>query len=78
MPPRNATFCPQSGTSGQGVSFESWNYPAKFIRHYDFTACIAADGGSDAWDATALWSQDSSWLVATAWAWRDGDLLLER
>ena len=65
---QDATFCSQPGNSGQGVSFESWNYPAKFIRHYNFTAYIASDGGSNAWDATSLWSQDSSWLVASPWA----------
>ena len=65
---QDATFCSQPGNSGQGISFESWNYPAKFIRHYNFTAYIASDGGSNAWDATNLWSQDSSWLVASPWA----------
>ncbi len=65
---QDATFCSQPGNSGQGVSFESWNYPSKFIRHYNFTAYIASDGGSNAWDATNLWSQDSTWLVASPWA----------
>jgi hypothetical protein len=65
---QDATFCSQSGNSGQGISFESWNYPAKFIRHYNYTAYIASDGGSNAWDATNLWSQDSSWVVASPWA----------
>ncbi|WP_349261925.1 alpha-L-arabinofuranosidase B [Actinocrinis sp.] len=65
---QDATFCPQAGNSGTGVSFESWGYPNKFIRHYNLTAYIASDGGSNAWDATSLWPNDTSWLVASPWA----------
>ena len=64
----DATFCPRAGNSGTGYSFQSFNYPAKYIRHYDFTVYIASDGGSNAWDTTSLWAQDTSWLAASPWA----------
>ncbi|WP_282971522.1 alpha-L-arabinofuranosidase B [Actinospica acidithermotolerans] len=63
----DATFCPQPGNSGTGVSFEALAYPSKYLRHYNYTAYIASDGGSNAWDASSLWPNDTSWLVDTAW-----------
>jgi non-reducing end alpha-L-arabinofuranosidase len=65
---QDATFCSQPGNSGRGVSLESWNFPSKFIRHYNFTVYIAGNGGSNAWDTGNLWSQDTSWLLASPWA----------
>jgi hypothetical protein len=64
----DATFCPGTGNSGTGYSFKSFNYPTKYIRHYDFVAYVASDGGSNAWDTTSLWAQDTSWLAANPWA----------
>jgi hypothetical protein len=64
----DATFCPKSGNSGTGYSLQSFNYPAKYIRHYDFTGYIASDGGSNAWDTTSMWAQDTSWLAASPWS----------
>ena len=64
---QDATFCPVSGNSGTGWSLMSDNYLAKYIRHYNYTVYIASDGGSNAWDSATLWSQDTSWLVASPW-----------
>jgi Alpha-L-arabinofuranosidase B (ABFB) domain len=75
MPARPSNPPPARGSrSGRGprllrilrIRQRLWNHPAEFIRRYDFTAYIAADGGSPAWDAANLWSEDSSWLAATA------------
>ena len=64
----DATFCPQPGNSGAGHSLQSLNYPTKYLRHYDFTGYIASDGGSNAWDTTSLWAQDTSWLTTAPWS----------
>jgi len=64
---QDATFCPTPGNSGVGRSFQSVNYPAKDIRHYKYAGYVAGNGGSNPWDATASWAQDTSWLVASPW-----------
>jgi hypothetical protein len=63
----DATFCPQAGMNGQGDSFASVNYPAKFIRHFNNNVYIASDGGSNAWDSATLWTDDVSWAIAAPW-----------
>jgi hypothetical protein len=63
-----ATFCPQAGHNGQGDSFQSVNYPNDYLRHFDYTLYIAANGGSNAWDATTSWADDTSWNIAAAWS----------
>jgi hypothetical protein len=65
---QDATFCPQTGHNGKGYSFQSDNYPTKYIRHYDYTVYIASDGGSNAWDSTTSWADDTSWLVTQPWS----------
>ncbi|MDR8412265.1 alpha-L-arabinofuranosidase B [Nonomuraea sp. 3-1Str] len=64
----DATFCPQSGKSGQGTSFASANFPDRFLRHYNNTVYIAANGGSNAFDSATSWAADVSWLVGQPWA----------
>jgi hypothetical protein len=65
---QDATFCARAGNSGQGTSFQSVNYPTKYLRHYAYTVYIASDGGSNAWDSTTLWSDDTTWAVSAPWA----------
>jgi hypothetical protein len=64
----DATFCPTAGNSGQGTSFRSVNFADRYLRHFNFTAYIASNGGTNAFDATASWAADTSWLRATPWA----------
>ena len=64
----DATFCPRAGNSGSNYSFMSYNYSYKYIRHFNFVGYIASDGGSNAWDASSLWQDDTTWLVASPWA----------
>jgi hypothetical protein len=64
----DATFCPQAGHNGQGVSLRSANYPSEFIRHYTYNAYIAGHGGSDAWDTPTAWADDTSWAVTSLWS----------
>lgn len=65
---QDATFCPKAGNSGQGTSYQSVNFPTKYIRAYQGAAYLASNGGSNEWDTTTSWAEDSSWLEATPWA----------
>ena len=64
----DATFCPQAGNSGQGTSFQSVDFPGRFIRNFSSVVYLAANGGSNPWDTATGWPVDTSWLVATPWA----------
>jgi hypothetical protein len=65
----DATFCPKPGKDGKGNSFHSVNDPTKYIRHYDGKVYIASDGGGiNPWDSTALWTDDTSFIVAPPWS----------
>jgi non-reducing end alpha-L-arabinofuranosidase len=64
----DATFCPRAGNSGSDYSFMSYNYSYDYIRHYDYVGYVASDGGSNAWDASSLWNEDSTWLNVSPWS----------
>jgi hypothetical protein len=65
----DATFCPKPGKDGKGNSFYALKYPMKYIRHYDGRVYIASDGnGTNPWDTTALWSDDTSFIVSPPWS----------
>jgi non-reducing end alpha-L-arabinofuranosidase len=64
----DATFCPRAGNSGSSYSFMSYNFSYKYIRHFNFLGYAASDGGANAWDATSLWNEDSTWAVAAPWS----------
>lgn len=59
----DATFCGVTGNAGSGYSFQSYNYPTRYIRQYQGGAYLAANGGSNAWDTTTSYSQDTTFLV---------------
>ncbi|WP_051450506.1 arabinofuranosidase catalytic domain-containing protein [Actinospica robiniae] len=65
---QDATFCPQAGNSGQGMSFQSVNYTTKYVRTFGNTLYLASDGGTNPWDDATSWAADSSWLVDQPWA----------
>jgi hypothetical protein len=65
---QDATFCPQTGNSGQGTSYQSVNFTGRFIRAFDHTVYLASNGGDNPWDTPTSWAADSSWLVAAPWA----------
>ena len=64
----DATFCPGTGNSGQGTSFQSVNFPGRYIRNFNNVVFLASNGGSNPWDTATGWPVDTSWLVATPWA----------
>jgi hypothetical protein len=60
---QDATFCAVTGNAGSGYSFQSKNYPTKYIREYLGSIFVADNSGSNAWDAAANYSQDTTFLV---------------
>ncbi|KAF5310977.1 hypothetical protein D9619_008270 [Psilocybe cf. subviscida] len=64
----DATFCLQTGLNGQGNTLTSWNYPTHLVRHYHSILYIASNGGDNAFDATALYNDDVSFVVSTGFA----------
>jgi hypothetical protein len=65
---QDATFCPQEGNSGKDFSFISFNYPSRYLRHYNYNVYAATNGGSDTFDALSSFVDDTTWNVATAWS----------
>ncbi|KAK3898051.1 alpha-L-arabinofuranosidase B, catalytic-domain-containing protein [Staphylotrichum tortipilum] len=59
----DATFCPQAGLSGQGSVVRSWNYPTRFLRHYNNIGYVASEGGVHVFDAAGTYNDDVSWVV---------------
>lgn len=64
----DATFCPQGGLNGQGNSFRAWGYPTRWIRHYNNIGYAASNGGVEAFDATASFNNDVSFVVGNGLA----------
>ncbi|KAF8312394.1 putative fungal alpha-L-arabinofuranosidase [Clavulina sp. PMI_390] len=64
----DATYCPIAGLSGTGNSIRSWSYATRFWRHYNAILYIAANGGPHTFDATALFNDDTTFLVETSLA----------
>jgi hypothetical protein len=63
----DATFCPRAGNTGLGYSFESYDQPTRFIRHFDYFVFTASDGGQDVWDTSSHWHHDTTWAVIRPW-----------
>ncbi|GAB7355649.1 hypothetical protein MBLNU459_g6364t1 [Dothideomycetes sp. NU459] len=64
----DATFCSQTGLSGTGNTIRSWSYPTRFFRHYEDIVYIASNGGVHAFDATASFNDDVSFVVSSSFA----------
>ena len=65
---QDATFCPGPGNSGQGTSFQSVNFPGRFLRTFTNVLFLASNGGANPWDVATDWAADTSWVVAPPWA----------
>ncbi|KAJ7481007.1 family 54 glycoside hydrolase [Mycena galericulata] len=64
----DATYCPRAGINGEGNSIRSWSYPAHYFRHFNAILYAASNGGADTFDATALFNNDTTWVVGAAFA----------
>lgn len=64
----DATFCPQPGKNGQGVSLSWVSNSALFLRHYNGQIYLASNGGTNAWDNATSWAADVSWRPTPGWA----------
>jgi hypothetical protein len=64
---QDATFCPETGKSGTGTSFRSFNFSTRYLRHFNNTVYIASNGGANAFDSATSWAADVSWAVSSPW-----------
>jgi non-reducing end alpha-L-arabinofuranosidase len=64
----DATFAPEPGKNGQGVSLAAYNYPTRYMRHWAGEIFIADEGGPEPWESAKAWADDVSWLPTPAWA----------
>jgi hypothetical protein len=55
----DATFCPE--TTATGVRLRSFNFPDRYVRHYNAVGYIAAPGGATPSDAPASFDADTAW-----------------
>lgn len=65
---QDATFCTQDGGPGGGVRLASFNFPARFLRHFNAELWIADGRGGDAWNTAASFEADIRWSVDAPWA----------
>jgi hypothetical protein len=59
----DATFCPTAAPYGE-ATFRSFNFPDRYLRHYNFGVFIASNGGPRPQDNPATWAQDTTWKIA--------------
>jgi alpha-L-arabinofuranosidase len=64
----DATFCAQPGNSGTGVSWQSYNYSTRYLRHYANEIWIAGNGGTLPSDSPANWQAETTWTLTAAWS----------
>lgn len=64
----DATFCPEPGAAGEGVSLRTLADPSLYLRHFNGDLYAAANGGPDPWDSPTSWADDATWNPAVAWA----------
>jgi hypothetical protein len=64
----DATFCPEPGHNGQGTSFQSFNFPTKYLRHFANTLYVADTSQTHFFDAPYSYDDDTSFLVDQPWA----------
>ncbi len=65
---QDATFCQMPGNNGQGVSFQSVNFTTRYIRAFNNVVYLANNGGTNPWDTTVSFADDTSWVIAPPWA----------
>lgn len=66
---QDATWCAVPGLSGEGISLRSYNFPDRYLRHYDSELWLSGAGtvGEDR-DTAEHYDHDTSWSVESPWA----------
>jgi Alpha-L-arabinofuranosidase B (ABFB) domain/F5/8 type C domain len=64
----DATFCPQTGLGGSGVSLEAYNFAGFFVRHWNSELWLASGGGARPSDAATNFALDATWETVAPWA----------
>ncbi|WP_198587102.1 glycoside hydrolase family 43 protein [Glycomyces xiaoerkulensis] len=65
-PPADQQWRIVSGLAGSGVSFESYNHPGRFLRHYNYELRLEQDDGSGVFAADATFHQEAG-LADGSW-----------
>jgi predicted alpha-1,6-mannanase (GH76 family)/lysophospholipase L1-like esterase len=60
---QDATWCARPGVSGQGVSLESFNFPGRFIRHFNDQLWLASGADLNGFDGAGPFVDDVSWKL---------------
>jgi hypothetical protein len=50
------------------MSFQSVNFPGRYLRTFNNVLYLASNGGANPWDAATDWAADTSWAVVQPWA----------
>jgi hypothetical protein len=50
------------------MSFQSVNFPGRYLRTFDNVLYLASNGGPDTWDTAIDWAVDTTWVVGPPWA----------
>jgi len=54
------------------MSFQSVNFPGRYLRTFNNVLYLASNGGPNPWDTATGWAADTSWVVAQPWAQSPG------
>jgi hypothetical protein len=54
------------------MSFQSVNFPGRYLRTLDNLLYLGSNGGPNPWDIATDWAADTSWVVAPPWAQAPG------
>jgi non-reducing end alpha-L-arabinofuranosidase len=63
----DATFGAVPGYTPQGLSWQSFNYPTRYLRRHNNQLWIAGNGGRPAADTPINWANDTTWFTAAPW-----------
>ncbi|HZM76884.1 MAG TPA: AbfB domain-containing protein [Candidatus Limnocylindrales bacterium] len=60
----DATFCAVGGHTPRGLSWQSFNHPTRYLRHYNKELWIASNGGRLPSDNPINLANDTTWFTA--------------
>ena len=65
---RDATWCARPGLLDGQVSLESFNFPERYLRHFNAELWLAQNGGPLETDASLSFNADISWNIVAPWS----------
>jgi hypothetical protein len=64
----DATYCPETGLSGNGVSLRSWNYATRYIRRFEDGSYVSSNGGPENFDDASSFNDDVTFVISAGFA----------